>query len=288
MVISQKHLNIAECENIIISTDKYENDYVSVSTIEKVEIEGNEKGNENHEDETISIIDKETQKYSKEKRSYILCFGNIHHISGRVFKSTKGSSKDLKQSPCKKRMFSLLDTLISTCIVGPLTIGFWRGIWTSMDRHPKLFPSWVCFVFGAILHIIYMIFKGQFHNMFITRWSKLNSRKRLPYRALRILYTYTFGMACIAHWRGGWIIIDNYLFMHIWITISLTCSLLACLVIFRCIRNLIATPLITIIDIPNCIFQFPTRYNVTEDSTFYNCDYINATFILKEKDWKAH
>lgn len=46
------------------------------------------------------------------------------------------------------------------------------------------------------------------------------------------------------------------------ITMSWTCSLLVCLAILRSVRNLIATPLITLIDKPSCAFQFPTRYNV--------------------------
>ncbi|KYQ51821.1 hypothetical protein ALC60_09022 [Trachymyrmex zeteki] len=174
----------------------------------------------------------------------------------------KGLSKDLERSRRKKRAFSLFDTLISLSIVAPLSIGFWRGVWASMDHHAELFPSWFCFTFGAALHTAYTIFKDQFHNVYMKKWAKLNWRKRLRYRALRILYTYTFGMACIAHWRGSWIIIDNHLFVHTWITTSLTCSLLVCLAILRSVRNLIATPLIILIDTPCCVFKFPTRYNM--------------------------
>jgi len=47
-------------------------------------------------------------------------------------------SQDLTRSKSKKRAFSLLDRLISTSIVAPLTIGFWRSVWASMDRHAEL------------------------------------------------------------------------------------------------------------------------------------------------------
>lgn len=257
-VISQKHLNaaVAKCDSILTSIDKYENDRLSGScTSGRVETEEND--NKSYENsKTISIIDN-----AKEEKSYICC-GNPGHIFEKVFKSTEQSSEDLKRSRSKKRAFSLLDTLISASIIAPLAIGFWRGVWASMDCYAELFPSWFCFMFGVVLHAAYAIFKHQFHNVYMKKWVELSWRKRLPYRALRILYTYTFGVACIAHWRGGWIIIDNYLFTHTWITTSLTCSLLACLAILRSIRNLIATPLITIIDTPSCIFQFPTRYNM--------------------------
>ncbi|XP_011867729.1 PREDICTED: uncharacterized protein LOC105561941 isoform X2 [Vollenhovia emeryi] len=182
-----------------------------------------------------------------------------------IFLSTvdKETQNSLKGSKGKKRAASLLDTLISTSIVAPFTIGCWRGIWGCMDRYADLFPSWSCFTLGATLHAIYTIFKHQFHNGYMHKWATSSLGKRLLYRVLRVLYTYTFGVACIAHWRGGWIIIDNYLFMHtLWITTSFTCLLLACLAILRSVRNLIATPLIIQIDRPTFVFQFPTRYNV--------------------------
>ncbi|XP_072760867.1 uncharacterized protein [Anoplolepis gracilipes] len=147
---------------------------------------------------------------------------------------------------------------------------------TSQDNskiYVNRFPGWLCFTFGAALHVALAIFKNRFHDLYTNKWAELNWRKRLPYYMLRILYTYTFGVACITHWRGGWIIIDNYLFMHVWITTALMCSLLACLAVLRCIRNLIATPFIIFIDVPHYVFRFPTRYNVnTRDWSLYLLD----------------
>ncbi|XP_012523485.1 uncharacterized protein LOC105829299 isoform X2 [Monomorium pharaonis] len=256
-VISQKHSKhvTIKYDNISTSTDKDENYHLSVPTVGNVETE------ENEDDKIISIIDKKMRNNSKEKK-YICC-GKLSYLEvlNQVFKS-QDSSENSNRSRSKKVTLSLLDTFISTSIVAPLTIGFWRGVWTSMDHHSELFPSWFCFIFGAALHIAYTVFKDQLHNVYVKKWAKSSWRKRLSYRMLRILYTYTFGVACIAHWRGGWIIIDNYLFMHMWIMMSLTCSLLMCLAILRSVRNLIATPLIIFIDTPSYIFQFPTRYNM--------------------------
>ncbi|EZA61231.1 hypothetical protein X777_08443 [Ooceraea biroi] len=107
----------------------------------------------------------------------------------------------------------------------------------------------------------------------MNKWAKSDARKRVLYRLIRILYTHSFGVACITHWRGGWIIIDAYLATHIWITTCLMCLLLAGLAILRSVRNLIATPMIILIDRPICVFQFPTRYNVnTRDWSLYLLD----------------
>lgn len=78
------------------------------------------------------------------------------------------------------------------------------------------FPGWFCFALGAFLHALFAIYKDRFHDTYTDRWAKSGALERLPYRALRVLYTYTFGVACNAHWRGGWIIIDDYLFTHMW------------------------------------------------------------------------
>ncbi|XP_024892789.1 uncharacterized protein LOC112468173 isoform X1 [Temnothorax curvispinosus] len=265
--VSQKRSNIdidVKCDRdgALTSIDNDENDRLSVvpDVIRKVETEVEDDKDE--ADKTISIVDKETRNNSNKEEQTLICFGNTDdHILDQVSNPTKGS-ENLKRSKSKKRAFSLLDILISTSILAPFAIGFWRGVWGCMDRHAELFPGWFCFTFGAALLATYTIFKDQFHNVYMKKWAKSSWRKRLLYRTLRILYTYTFGVACIAHWRGGWIIIDNYLFMHTWITMSLTCSLLACLAILRSVRNLITTPMITQIDTPSCVFQFPTRYNV--------------------------
>ncbi|KYN19862.1 hypothetical protein ALC57_07808 [Trachymyrmex cornetzi] len=185
-VISQKrNLNLidAKCDSIIltISIDKYENDHLSpLNTSCSAETEEADDKYEN--DKIISIIDEDTRNNSKEEKSH-KCYGNAGLLE-KVFKPIKGSSEDLKQSRRKKRAFSLLDILISTSIVAPLSVGFWRGVWASMDHRAEL------------------------------------------------------------------------------ITTSLTCSLLACLAILRSVRNLIATPLIILIDRPCCVFKFSTRYNV--------------------------
>ncbi|XP_020300417.1 uncharacterized protein LOC109864029 [Pseudomyrmex gracilis] len=120
--------------------------------------------------------------------------------------------------------------------------------------------------------MIFTICKSRFYNIYMNeKWTELNSRKRLFYRTSRILYTYIFGVACIMHWQGGWGVIDNFLFIHMDNT-SLTCLLLTCLAVLRCIRNLMHVPFLICIDTPRC-FLFPTRYNTsTRDWSLYLLD----------------
>ncbi|KAH0948534.1 hypothetical protein HN011_009009 [Eciton burchellii] len=265
--ISQKSANIAACPSISKSLSERENDNVPILVDEKSETRQTEKYKD---DKIVSAITEKTENDLKEENSH--AYIEETRVLERLFELEK-SSENPKQREEKKRAFSLLDIFLSMSVIGPLVIGFWRGIWTWMDLHRELFPGWFCFIFGTVLHAIYTIFKSRFHDTYMNKWRKLNAHKRLPYRVLRILYTHTFGVACITHWRGGWIIIDAYLLTHMWITMCLTCLLLTCLAILRCVRNLIATPMIILIDRPSCVFQFPTRYNVnTRDWSLYLLD----------------
>ncbi|XP_050459096.1 uncharacterized protein LOC126855466 [Cataglyphis hispanica] len=256
-IVSQRHPNVVECESLLTSINKHENNHPAASTVEKTEGKQTEKYVNN---KTESNINHTIQNHSKED-DISICNEKTPQVLQEATKSIE-TKKTLKKSKRKKRTFSLLDALISVSIIGPLAISVWRGVWTWMDLHSQLFPGWFCFTFGTALHVTFAIFKDRFHDIYTNKWAELNWRKRLFYRALRILYTYTFGVACITHWRGGWIIIDNYLFTYVWITMALMCSLLVCLAVLRCIRNLLATPFIIFVDIPSYVFQFPTRYKV--------------------------
>ncbi|XP_032671279.1 uncharacterized protein LOC116844187 [Odontomachus brunneus] len=289
--ITQKCLIINECKSVLKSTSEREYYQLFTTLIEETKVEESKR----FEEIKVKVSKKfeetkveESKKFEQTKAEGSKKFeettsggfsgkkpinaeerarpeNKTHAESFETTAKLSELSEKSAKSKGRKRVFSLIDTLISLIIVGPLAISCWRGIWTWMDLHAELFPDWFCFTCGAALHVTFAFFKDRFHDTFMNEWTKLSAFKRLPYRALRILYTYTFGVACNAHWRGCWIIIEDYFFMHIWITTCLMCLLLACLAILRCIRNLIGPPLIIFTDRPIYTFQFPTRYNV-EDS----------------------
>ncbi|XP_072761029.1 uncharacterized protein [Anoplolepis gracilipes] len=184
-LVSQRyHPNTVECKSLILSINKLENNHLVASTIEEAETGQIEKYKN---DRTVSNINETSQDNSKEDNT-CTCNEKTHQVLEEVTKPTKKSKR-------RKRTFSLLDILISASMIAPLTIGFWRGVWTSMDLRTQL------------------------------------------------------------------------------ITTALMCSLLACLAVLRCIRNLIATPFIIFIDVPHYVFRFPTRYNVnTRDWSLYLLD----------------
>ncbi|XP_025154151.1 uncharacterized protein LOC105188220 isoform X2 [Harpegnathos saltator] len=204
--ISRGCLIIGEYKDVCTSTVEHENHHLLATATEEMEL----KKNKRLEETTFNSFDGKKLINTTEEKAR----SENTHIEAFEFKKT------IEESKGRKRVFSLFDTLIALVVIGPSTVGFWRGIWTWMDLHRDLFPAWFCFMTGATLHVLFAFFKDRFHIRYMDEWTKLNTFKRLPYRALQILYTYTFGVACNAHWRGCWIIIDDYFFMHLCVEAS--------------------------------------------------------------------
>lgn len=158
----------------------------------------------------------------------------------------------------KSYALSLIDTLICVITIGPLVVGFWRGTWYLMDIHEDMFPMWLCFTFGIIIHIMFAFVKHQLYD-YVSEKRKENLLNCILCQLLRIAYTYVFGVMCVMHWRGGWILLDKYFNMNVlWINASLTTSLFGSLIILRCMRNLLAPPFIVAIDNYSRLFIFPS------------------------------
>ncbi|XP_033322954.2 uncharacterized protein LOC117218563 [Megalopta genalis] len=117
-----------------------------------------------------------------------------------------------------KRLLSWIDAVFSLLLVAPMAVGFWRGIWTLMDLYVRWFPRVATFVFGILTHTIFAIFKNRLHDRACAaRASRRKSRVRKTFlKILQIFYTYVFGVACNAQWRGGWYIYDYYFSDRVW------------------------------------------------------------------------
>ncbi|XP_024936877.1 uncharacterized protein LOC107263734 isoform X1 [Cephus cinctus] len=190
-----------------------------------------------------------------------------------ISKKDDGRKVTSKRKSKKKHALSLIDTLISVVIVGPFVIGHWRGIWTLMDCYSEMFPGVLCFVIGTALHVLYAILKFHLHGVFAKNIQKGGITARLGARIIRMFYIYIFSVTCNTQWRGGWIVFNDYLGSHVWIVVSFTSTFLIALIVLRCVRNLLAPPFIVVIDKPNYVFRFPTRYNRnTRDWSLYILD----------------
>ncbi|XP_031839255.1 uncharacterized protein LOC116429898 isoform X1 [Nomia melanderi] len=172
-----------------------------------------------------------------------------------------------------KRVLCIIDAILSMLLISPMAIGFWRGIWTLMDIYGEWFPGVPTFLLGTLIHAVFAIFKNFLHTHLYTASRKKNCVRRASFKCLQIFYTYVFGVACNAQWRGGWIIFDRYFGGHVWITTGVLLMVLTGLAVLRSVRNVIAVPSVIFVDKLAFVFYFPTRYKSnTRDWSLYLLD----------------
>uniref|UniRef100_A0A182PAV5 Fuseless n=1 Tax=Anopheles epiroticus TaxID=199890 RepID=A0A182PAV5_9DIPT len=114
----------------------------------------------------------------------------------------KTLAKDEPQVP------EIVNNLYAALVIGPLVICFWRGTWNLMDM--QLFPE------DEVLRMIILLVGGIGGHLFfmllqttLERWLDVEVRPMSFYLLSRV-YTYIYGVMCVATWRGGWILIDRY------------------------------------------------------------------------------
>ncbi|XP_043278064.1 uncharacterized protein fusl isoform X1 [Venturia canescens] len=277
-------------EKVIVDTVKTDGNVCNVNEKNsnentEMEIEESEKMDEDdsfefdNEEESSGLFNNKIKSIFIRKSSGL---ESTDDLSTRVAKTDlPNGEKELVKKPGKsprkfekKRAISFVDTLLSLFVVGPLVIGQWRGIWTMMDIYNEYFSEWLCFIVGTGLHVLFAIGRDGLHGRFVEKL-RINhgTAGRVAYDLVRLMYIYIFCIACNAHWRGGWKIFSRYCGTNIWVSNSFTIIFAAGLVILRSFRNLLAPPFIVVIDRPERVFHFPTRYNVnTRDWSLYILD----------------
>ncbi|XP_043256894.1 uncharacterized protein LOC122399901 [Colletes gigas] len=168
----------------------------------------------------------------------------------------------------QKRILATIDIFLSMVLITPLTVGFWRGIWTLMDLHAEWFPGAITFLSGILVHTNFAILKNFLHDRVAGSSRKKTCSSNIVSKLTQILYTYIFGVACNMHWRGGWIIFDYFFGGYIWATVITMLVILTCLAILRSIRNIIAVPTAVFVDKRTYAFWFPTRYKLNIYNVF--------------------
>lgn len=164
-----------------------------------------------------------------------------------------------------KRFLNFIDVTLSLFIVSPLVVSFWCGTWNYMDHELKFITNWQKFLIGNVAHVMFAILREALHDEFaIPKMGDTRLRKIRRFFVTRI-YTYAFGIACIAQWNGGWGVMDEYFGSDVRV-LAINCALCIPLASLKGLRNLLAPPMVLITDKKEFTFTFPTRFR-TEVST---------------------
>ncbi|XP_057377434.1 uncharacterized protein LOC130698863 [Daphnia carinata] len=155
----------------------------------------------------------------------------------------------------------LTDTMLSLCLVAPMVVCYWRGTWFLLDVY--LYPDdtaiscWISLVVGFGILLLATWFQRYLQD-YVTR------QAAWLYFLLSRLYTVVLCLGCVNHWRGVWGTLDVYTGIG-WTTASMSLVIgVTGLIWLHAFRNIMAPPLVIIVDDPEEYFTFPTMFRTLE------------------------
>lgn len=178
--------------------------------------------------------------------------------------SISGTSGPLKREhPNRYLLFGILDCFISTLIVGPAVIGYWRSVWLLLGLY--IFPenplvsNIISTVLGNLGHLVFTLSQG-----FLKKHLHPSRNKFLFYVCSRF-YTAVYAFICVNWWRGPWNLLDLYTGTEVTSVVFITTISIAALVAMRTLRNVSAAPCGIMLDTAESYFEVVTMFRVVSD-----------------------
>ncbi|XP_039283987.1 uncharacterized protein LOC111059918 isoform X2 [Nilaparvata lugens] len=195
--------------------------------------------------------------------------------------STAGISDGLRgTSRLHYAVLTALDMLISSVLISPLVVSYWRGTWCLMDHY--VFPerddysSYVSLCVGFSGLLLFTLLQRPLATY-------LDPEKhRLFYYISSRLYTAIFGFCCVNSWRGAWKFLDVYTGDSLDALLASTLGSALLLTCLRTLRNISAAPFAIVTDRSDGYFLVPTMFRVsdTRDTWLYVLDCFFSVFVI--------
>lgn len=174
--------------------------------------------------------------------------------------STAGLADCILRTPnnAYTNFINVLDILISSFIVAPLVVGYWRGTWNLsvllIYPEDQLIAGYTCTIVGLCGQFLLNYFQGSL------KYALDPNKHRLCYYIMSRLYTYVFGLCCVNTWAGYWVLIAEYITLNPTRMAILTVASIACLCAIRGLRNIFGVPFYMALDSPSDYFTVRTMY----------------------------
>jgi hypothetical protein len=159
-----------------------------------------------------------------------------------------------------KRHIRKLELVVTTVLVSPLVIGQWRGTWMLAEYYRV--PWWACFLTGTFLHFLFALLKDILQDYFSRMRNGCVTSPLILFLVSRT-YTWVFGVACISHWRGTWMMLDEYSGRRIGAVVAVSLVSLAMLSSMKTLRNISSSPFSVDVDGLEPGFAFPTMFRTS-------------------------
>lgn len=182
--------------------------------------------------------------------------------------STAGIDNNLKGTSEAHFLFlSVLDSLLSSLLIAPAVIAYWRGTWNLFDLfllpQSREWSSLASLAFGVVGHMFFTITQGQ-----MTRSFHPEKHRILYYVASRS-YSYVYGAVCVSMWRGVWLALDIYSTKNPLIVTGVTLAAVIALIGMRTLRNVSSTPFAVVLDLCQGYFEIPTLFKIDVSMLVY-------------------
>lgn len=156
---------------------------------------------------------------------------------------------------------TILDLIISSIIVAPLVVTYWRSVWELMGIY--VFPN------DHLISIAVSAFIGIFGHLFFSLTQNLfqhhfhPDRNRIIYYIISRLYTVCFAFVCVNGWRWAWSLLDLYTKRELSTVITILFIGIIALAFMRALRNVSSPPCAIATDYVKGYFEVLTMFRVT-------------------------
>lgn len=153
---------------------------------------------------------------------------------------------------------SLLDILISSVVIAPLAVAYWRGTWNMslilIYPDDPVRAGYTCTILGMWGQFLFNYYQATFKRCLDP------NKHRLCYYIASRMYTYIFGWCCILTWSGIWLLVAEYVTLESVPMGILTGIAFAALCLLRGLRNIFGVPFYMALDTPPDYFTVRTMY----------------------------
>lgn len=189
-----------------------------------------------------------------------------------------------KPSRCTKRLLNISDTLLSLTVVTPLVVTYWYGTWVFMDQYPNYFPPLPTLLLGSVWHLMVVLSRHHVYGKVKTPAKEVRTVfGRICRYIFTKLFIYSFSINGIMAFRAIFLLCAPYgkieflcdffrnssiFSLNFFLTSDGSVMRSLCLlflsgiplILFKSVRNIVASPMVIVTDSTEISFTFPTRF----------------------------
>ncbi|KAF5295362.1 hypothetical protein FQR65_LT01552 [Abscondita terminalis] len=184
------------------------------------------------------------------------------------------------ENPTHYAFLVVLDTLLSSVVIGPIIVGYWRSIWELVQLYVYpdniLISAIISTIIGISGHIVFTVAQHFFAKHFHP------DNNRILFYVVSRFYTLCFAFICVNGWRGPWLLLDIYTEFELPAIVFTTLIGVVALAILRALRNISATPFSIVTDQVKGYFEVVTMFktSIEERTSLYILDCLFSVLVI--------